>query len=82
MRKVTNLVGQQFNRLTVQRRSGRDKRGKVLWDCACSCGLRVKVRGESLRSGNTQSCRCLQREVRSENGRASGSALVKHGPLY
>ena len=67
-----DLKGQTFGRLTVISFSHKDKRGKFFWNCKCICGKEKVIRGEKLRSGNTRSCGCLQREVR-------GKAKRKHG---
>lgn len=61
MRKVTNLVGQQFGEWTVLEDTGeitsdRDR----YWLCQCSCGTVKKVRGSSLRKGTSKSCGCLK----------------------
>lgn len=60
-----NLKGRTFNRLKVLKFAGRDKRGNTLWKCRCLCGNIVVVRGGHLESDNVQSCKCLQRELRS-----------------
>lgn len=62
MRKKIDLRGQVSPFLTVLRENGRDKHNKVLWLCRCKCGNVITVRGSHLRSGNTISCGCYQRE--------------------
>ena len=51
------LVGQVFNRLTVESREG-SMNGKALWRCRCVCGKEVFTTTGSLGSGNTRSCGC------------------------
>lgn len=58
--KAKNLIGQTFYKLTVTERVIED--GKVRWKALCECGNTIIVRGDSLRSGHTKSCGCLQRE--------------------
>lgn len=58
-----DITGQKFGRLTVVSRSGKDNFRQYMWSCKCDCGNTVDVRGYSLRSGNTQSCGCLQKET-------------------
>lgn len=70
--------GDEFGRLTVLHRVGRDGQGNTLWACACSCGSTCEVRAFALPSGHTKSCGCLQRE----NGTKSGSMSRKHGQTY
>jgi hypothetical protein len=56
-----DLTGQQFGRLTVEKRSPRKGYG-AFWLCRCSCGDLTENLAASLLNGNTQSCGCLQRE--------------------
>lgn len=59
-RKVVELTGQRFGRLTVIRKYGIDKHnGNVTWLCKCDCGKTTVVSSAKLRRGNTQSCGCL-----------------------
>jgi len=54
-------VGDRFGKLSVLRRT--ENRGRhASWECKCSCGRKIAVRGDRLRSGRTQSCGCAQRE--------------------
>jgi hypothetical protein len=73
-----NLVGQQFERLTVIREVGRDKIGNVMWLCQCNCGNQSIVAAAWLRSGNTKSCGCRIAEASA----AVGSANKKHGRCF
>ena len=60
-RNFKDLTGQVFGRLTVVRRV--ENRGnKSYYECLCSCGNTVIVRGTHLKSGLIQSCKCLQKE--------------------
>lgn len=63
-----NETGNRYGRLTVLSCKGFDKRGKTLWLCRCDCGNEKIVNGWSLRSGETKSCGCLQRETRLAKG--------------
>lgn len=62
-RKVIDVTGRIFGRLTVVWRAGFANSGEVTWRCACSCGGKVTVTGGNLRSGNTKSCGCHQLET-------------------
>jgi hypothetical protein len=54
-------VGDHFGKLTVLRRT--ENRGRhAYWECACTCGRNIVVRGDRLRNGSTVSCGCAQRE--------------------
>jgi len=63
---VQDITGKQFSRLKVLGYAG-----KKQWFCECVCGNINKVYGYALKSGNTQSCGCLQKEKTIE-------ASVKH----
>lgn len=45
----------------VDSESGADK--PTLWNCKCDCGKTFVVRAYNLKSGNTKSCGCLQKEI-------------------
>jgi len=51
-----DLTGQVFGKLTVVREVGSDRRGAVLWECRCECGMVKSVRGVFLRRGHSKSC--------------------------
>lgn len=65
-RKVENLVGKKFNKLTVISRADdyylSNGNRFVRWLCKCDCGNEVIVRGTSLRNGHTKSCGCIRSE--------------------
>lgn len=69
-----NLLGQQFDRLTVTGRAGSDRHRRPIWRCVCQCGAEVSVLGQSLRSGSTRSCGCLYAETRSAIGVAMAAS--------
>lgn len=56
-----DLTGQVYGRLTVVEWLGNGK-----WKCQCSCGNVVFVKTDNLRSKNTQSCGCYQKEQTSK----------------
>lgn len=61
-RTAIDLVGHQFERLTVIARAGSRHSGSA-WRCRCVCGKEiVTVRG-ALRRGAATSCGCRQRET-------------------
>jgi hypothetical protein len=68
-----NLTGRVFDRLTViEFVSWNYKIKQSKYKCICSCGNEVVVFGGALKTGNTKSCGCLQKERASE-------ANIKHG---
>jgi hypothetical protein len=60
---VRDLVGKLFGRLTVIKREDNNSRGRTRWLCRCDCGKELIVLGNSLNSGNTQSCGCYKDDV-------------------
>lgn len=62
MWNFVGLTGQRFGRLEVISRS-ENKRKMAMWLCRCDCGNEKVVRGTDLRSGHTQSCGCIHKEV-------------------
>ena len=62
MREKIDMTGRVIGRLLVIEECGRDARGRALWRCRCECGNEIIVRGDSLRSERTTSCRCCTRD--------------------
>ena len=65
---IKDMPGRKFGRLTPIEDVGR-QRGAVVWRCLCDCGSMRDVTGASLRSGNTKSCGCLQKDGAAERCR-------------
>jgi hypothetical protein len=62
-----DIAGQRFGRLVVTDRwERRGPRKQTHWCCQCDCGNKTWIRRTSLRSGSTQSCGCLNRELTRE----------------
>lgn len=62
MATLKNEIGNTYGYLTVIERAENDSEGRARWLCQCKCGNQIVVRGKSLRSGNTKSCGCYQKE--------------------
>ena len=77
MGKFQDLTGMKFGRLTVVKRGENDKYGKTQWWCECDCQLLLPekerklklIPAKALKSGATQSCGCLQREMASKKNK-------------
>lgn len=63
---IKNEIGNKYGRLTVIAETNNREFGSVCWLCVCECGNEVIVAGDSLRSGQTQSCGCLNMEKSRE----------------
>ncbi|MCL1983443.1 MAG: hypothetical protein FWG53_10235 [Clostridiales bacterium] len=77
------LPGTVFGRLTVlelcdpaERKPSEDV---LIYKCQCECGSVIKVAGTSLRTGNTRSCGCINRENFQENIREARSKIFVEG---
>jgi hypothetical protein len=76
-------VGDRYNRLTILEEvdpyrfpSGKAKRTFL---CECDCGNQIETTLNSLRSGNTKSCGCYNREMMDERRCSHNKS---HHPLY
>lgn len=67
---IKDLTGKKFNRLTVLSEvKKRSVHRTVSWNCVCSCGGKVVVSGNHLKSGHTKSCGCLYNpEMNTKHG--------------
>lgn len=68
MVKTIDLIGMKFNRYLVTERAGSTNSGQAKWLCKCDCGNEKIVAGYSLKSGNTKSCGCLNKEITTKHG--------------
>jgi len=78
-KKVSDLVGREFDRLVVTEYLGLGKHSKHYWRCTCKCGGEIvlptyRVTGKTT---STKSCGCL----RSEKLRVNRKDSTTHG-LY
>lgn len=71
--KAEDLRGKKFGRLEPM------EYVNSKWLCKCSCGNEKKVNSYDLRSGNTKSCGCLRREMRTKNNTKHG---LSHTNIY
>jgi hypothetical protein len=74
LKKMIDLTGQQFGRLAVLSRAGKDKHGNVRWNCVCSCGTEKEISGAVLRQGKAVSCGCFLREVASQTAKSNNTS--------
>ncbi len=67
MSVIKDLTGKRFGRLTVSHRdAARLSNNRTWWICKCDCGKKISVRRDSLISGATKSCGCLNLELTKE----------------
>ena len=60
--KRAELIGQRFGRLTVEAEHG-SIHAQMHWVCRCDCGAEIIASTSHLRSGHTQSCGCLRKDM-------------------
>ena len=80
---LKNEIGNTYGYLTVIGRAENTKEGRAMWKCRCKCGNETIVLGKHLRSGNTKSCGCYQRERAAQANMDRVGSLVgkKFGKL-
>lgn len=74
-----DISGQRFGRILVESFSHMGDKSKSIWNCLCDCGLKVKIRKDSLHSGRTKSCGCLKKETAANLKTTHG---LSHTRLY
>lgn len=69
-RRIKDLSGQTFGRLTVIAFAGSDNpRRRAMWECLCTCGNTKIAAGYNLTKGLTNSCGCLHSEQLANRNR-------------
>lgn len=67
---AVNMIGMRVGRLEVVERRG-SRNGLAMWLAHCDCGNEIETAGSYLRTGDTQSCGCLRRDIMAAVGRAN-----------
>lgn len=78
MRKL-DLTGQKYHRLIVLEQAPAIS-GRSAWRCQCDCGTIKIVKTDDLRSGDTKSCGCWNKEQNSLRAKKMYSKCVKYTP--
>jgi len=81
-RKKHDITGKRFGRLLVVSSDMLSSKSRnIIWNCVCDCGKTKKAVASNLKSGHTQSCGCLHKEVLSigTHRHTSGGVLT---PTY
>lgn len=74
-----NLLGKRFGRLTVIERLSNNQYRERRWRSVCDCGGYATSTSSSLKSGQSKSCGCYQREVAKKLGRKN---VGENNPMY
>lgn len=75
-------VGERYGRLSVVRDLGTRLEGssyRRVYLCRCDCGAEFEAVGKRLRTGQTKSCGCLQRESFDQFGERNAKRERTHG---
>ena len=75
-KRVTDLVGRKFGRLTVVERANdyivpKNGQHQIMWKCKCDCGNTTIVRGSTLKNKTSTSCGCIHKQTVREIGCAN-----------
>jgi hypothetical protein len=77
-REHIDLSNQVFGRLTAHYRA-ENLRGRIRYECQCTCGATAIVRANNLTSGDTRSCGCLASEMGHLRVTSGALKHLKHG---
>lgn len=76
MKRIKDMSGAVFGRLTVLRFIDYSKNGHARWLCLCSCGNKKIVDGSELRRGSVSSCGCWNKDCHTTHGDSAGPNLA------
>lgn len=84
MGKFKDLTGQKFGRLTALYRlhNVTSKRKRTYWLCICDCGNLTEVETGNLRSSNTNSCGCYNKQRAKESNQKHGKCKTRLYNIY
>lgn len=57
-KRVTDITGKKFGKLTALRQVKVEGRNHAMWICRCDCGNEMTTAGTTLRRGQSKSCGC------------------------
>lgn len=77
-----DLTSQRFGRWTVLKQAAPGEGYSTRWLCECDCGTIKTVGAQLLRSGRSQSCGCLQEEIRLQSPRSLVDGDIRLRMIY
>jgi hypothetical protein len=77
---MIDLTFKTYGRLWVLNPIGKDAKGHKTWLCICKCGSQVVISSKNLKSENTRSCGCLNKDVITTHGHSPRK--LKISPTY
>lgn len=85
IKRIKDLTGQKFGKLTAVRLLGRRtglKTQRIFWLFRCDCGNEVEVSGSDVTFGRTTSCGCYRKATTSKNMTTHGATTGNRVPEY
>lgn len=74
---MRDLTGEIFGELKVIKYIKKNKHGKAIWLCICSCGKEKEIVANNLLSGKTRSCGHIRKDKSNTDiGKVFGNAKV------
>lgn len=80
--KFIDITGHKYGRLKVLKLNGLNERKRKIWLCQCDCGQYTTLSTNELRTGNTQSCGCLHKEILIKNNKKRAYHSLSRTKLY
>jgi len=77
MRRMKDLTGQVFGKLTADSFSHKDSGNNAMWLWLCDCGKSKVIRGSEVARGQTKSCGCLVAENTVKRNTKHGMARTR-----
>lgn len=85
IKNSSDILGLKFGELTVSAKTSKpensSKKGSW-WLCKCSCGNRLIVHSNALKTGNTTSCGCVNSKGEKEINRVLSSMDINYSTQY
>lgn len=80
--RFIDLTGRVFTRLTVLGYAGTLRPHRRYWFCECKCGTIKAIAGADLQCGDTQSCRCLHKDILTTHGESPAGNKSAEYKIY
>ena len=79
-----NLIDQRFGRaVVIEKTNKRSSSGDIIQKCKCDCGNIYETRGDILKSGQSKSCGCLQKDITLDmNKKRAELKILPNGSKY
>lgn len=79
MKRLKNIIGKKFNRLTAIKFIGYDEKNRTIWLFKCDCGQIKNIQKTKVICSRVKSCGCLEKEYKFKPKHCLSK---KHRPTY